>query len=290
LLDVTLNALIAFVVTFLLSAVVRQLALPSGRITIGEIMEIGQRRVGVLDVANLTKDPISGLRLVAPRGVRSSDITTSVPITVRVASDSAANGTLVVLDDLPPYRLSRVHVALDRVGAGERLQVLNAESKRLRVEHDESQTYDLWSVVRDPLIQALITAVLSSIAVLIMARLTEGLRAEAQKARGELKSFGEQSRHDSEGLRARIKELEGNTGRLRIVMVARLSDCMKELGFWRDTVRQLLYKMDESGLTAERLVQEITRTLKTYAAQDRMTLDYEAIEALAGVVRRSPQQ
>ena len=67
--------------------------------------------------------------------------------------------------------------------------------------------------------------------------------------------------------------------RIKILLLARLSDYSKELTFWRDTIRKILYSMSKTGKkAAEEVIKEVTATLKTHSTLSESEDDFETIK------------
>lgn len=74
---------------------------------------------------------------------------------------------------------------------------------------------------------------------------------------------------------------------LRIDYARRLRDHVKELQYWRDTIRKLLY---EHNIGADRLFHSITSSLKTYSVNYKSNLDFELEELLASTNFRNEKK
>ncbi|MDF2866134.1 MAG: yddM [Clostridia bacterium] len=67
---------------------------------------------------------------------------------------------------------------------------------------------------------------------------------------------------------------------LRKYYISRINDFEKELNFWRNTVRQLLYKAGLKKIDVNDLQNEITNSLKTYGTKEKNYDTYEEIRFL----------
>jgi DNA repair exonuclease SbcCD ATPase subunit len=80
------------------------------------------------------------------------------------------------------------------------------------------------------------------------------------------------------------ERLHKELGRINVLMMARLSDYAKELDFWRDTIRKILYQGKGETLTAEGVVRQVTQTLKTYSTLSE-SFAWDAAKVMAGILR-----
>jgi hypothetical protein len=89
-----------------------------------------------------------------------------------------------------------------------------------------------------------------------------------------------------QNLRSEVDRTSASIGRMNIFNLKRVSDLSKELDFWRDTIRKLLYKSGEKS--TDTLLKEVRNNLKTYT-NDENKLDYPATVALAKMMNTTSQ-
>lgn len=73
----------------------------------------------------------------------------------------------------------------------------------------------------------------------------------------------------------------------QLFYAARFTDYARELTFWKDTVRKLLYALGKSEKDAEILFDVVTDSLKTYTTRKIDKQDYETINYLARRIART---
>ena len=74
---------------------------------------------------------------------------------------------------------------------------------------------------------------------------------------------------------------------LRLYYFARISDLQKELSFWRDTVRKMLYNSQHEFQTADKVIDTVTSTLKTYTTRKRSDENMDELLYLAQLIADS---
>jgi hypothetical protein len=80
-----------------------------------------------------------------------------------------------------------------------------------------------------------------------------------------------------------LKGLESTAVRMRILLLARLSEYQRELEFWRDLVRQWVLESGGRPKQAEEAFARIARTLGTH--QTLAKADFDLAVVLAGLLR-----
>jgi len=79
----------------------------------------------------------------------------------------------------------------------------------------------------------------------------------------------------------RLKQVEKTNYENRLYYVAKINDFSKELDFWRNTVRNLLYKSGIKKIDVDDINNEITNSLKTYGTKDKMEISHEELSFFA---------
>ncbi|MGD6962722.1 hypothetical protein ACQCVB_11005 [Fictibacillus phosphorivorans] len=71
----------------------------------------------------------------------------------------------------------------------------------------------------------------------------------------------------------------------QILLTARLNDYRKELNFWRNTIRKILYKQTNGENSADNLFKLISKSLKTYQTNEKHIPDFEALKVLSEYIK-----
>ena len=96
---------------------------------------------------------------------------------------------------------------------------------------------------------------------------------------------------ESKELSAQIDIIKKDTAKdiseIRIYYSAHISDLRKELSFWRDTVRKMLYNSQNEFQTADKVIDTVTSTLKTYTTRKRSKENMDELLYLAQLIADS---
>ena len=79
----------------------------------------------------------------------------------------------------------------------------------------------------------------------------------------------------------KINEINTNTHELRIYYLSRMKDYSKELDFWKNTIRKILYQSDKNNKTNEKIFDMVTGELKTYGTRSNIDPNYDELTYLA---------
>lgn len=106
-----------------------------------------------------------------------------------------------------------------------------------------------------------------------------------------IREVEEKSLAESEKLSDRIdlqkEQSKKAINELRLYYFTRISDLQKELSFWRDTVRKMLYNSQNEFQTADKVIETVTSTLKTYTTRKRSEKNMDELLYLAQLIADS---
>jgi hypothetical protein len=277
-------ATLSFFLLLALNALVGILEEDNGVVTVSSSVLLNQTNYVTLAVANYTRKSIDGLILSVPSTVNLAGITASCPLQVEKLPDSVGTNQSIRLrlSGLRPTLLTTMYMPLPQNSSPESIVVLNPNEKKLHVEHA--------SGVESPRKQTLLKAAVDAciVAVLYLV-LMVWANAQMKKSAEELKSIRAEQialREENNKAVAKMEKALNMGYRLRLLLLGRLSDSARGLEFWRNTIRKMLYSDSKGGRTAEEVINEVTATLKTYAAQERIP-DFDMVKVYAAMLGHS---
>lgn len=83
------------------------------------------------------------------------------------------------------------------------------------------------------------------------------------------------------------KRTDRKLNEIRLYYFARISDLQKELSFWRNIVRKLLYDSKNEFQTADKVIDTVTSTLKTYTTREHNKDNMDELMYLAQLIADS---
>ncbi|MFJ3386826.1 hypothetical protein [Lysinibacillus sp. NPDC086135] len=76
-----------------------------------------------------------------------------------------------------------------------------------------------------------------------------------------------------------------NNLKKQILLQAKLNDYSKELNFWRNTIRKMLYTNSNKTNISEEIFDIVSKSLKTYQTNERTNHDFEALKVLSKMIK-----
>jgi uncharacterized protein YeeX (DUF496 family) len=116
---------------------------------------------------------------------------------------------------------------------------------------------------------------------------TSKLDERLQNAMSEIQQAKQDHEASIRSLEERHREIDKNLARARVLLLARLSDYAKELEFWRDTVRKILYSVSKDDKASEKIISAVTDTLKTYSTRSDSLREFDSVKLLAEMFANS---
>lgn len=294
--DTMVAVAITFAVTLALSFVVQLLTQDKGTVMIGPVVTIQGQLYMPTDISNLTHELLDNVVLSIPESTDSQSIVSSSPIEVEEVPDVIGTSIRkrIQVSGLEPSQVTRLLVPISDQDVAELVRLVNAEQVRLAIERVEGLERPISLAMKDALVTATIYAAIVAIGLFRFYAQLSDLReqseawskkldeAVAEQREVELRVAAAQAESEEQA-----SELANKLRRIQILMSARLSDYSKELTFWRDTIRKILYQATGDSKASETVINHVTETLRTYGTRSGTADDFETINVLAGILSNS---
>lgn len=79
----------------------------------------------------------------------------------------------------------------------------------------------------------------------------------------------------------KIAKVDERLLRQKLYFVARISDYSKELSFWRNAIRKLLYSYEKNFDSSEQIINVVTKELKTFTTLEKRDYDFDTLKFLS---------
>ena len=95
-------------------------------------------------------------------------------------------------------------------------------------------------------------------------------------------------RKDFEKVKEDLNKEYNNYRKAKIILLARIRDYSKELDFWRDTIRKILYSIPKNR--KEDITKIVTNNLRTYQTSDYNDDYFESAKMLAEIMNKEVKE
>ena len=269
-----------FIINILLNSVTGYFSEDKGIITIGPIIHIGKDMFAQVSLSNLDREPTNGLMLSIPAKTQVTSIRASAPIKLESISNSVGNEMRKHIE-VSAVESSRVTVLMMPIETKEDLSLISAINER-QIRYSVESYDNVHSWLRVVMYKALFaaggTALLYAGLLWYLEHRNQVLNSNVRELKSRLEEVAAENNQRYDNAMLEVKQATDTSHRVKIFYMNRASNLSKELDFWRDTIRKVLYKTD--GKDVDTLLSDVRGHLKTYS-NDLKAMDFETIEALA---------
>lgn len=299
-LDSILMAVFTLLLGLGITALTGYLARDKGSVLVGPSLVIEKERYVPINISVFTDRAINDLIVSIPTSTVITDIVSSSPIQMQEVPDIAGTHTVkrLIISGIEPNQTTSLLIPVASEQAAELVQSLNAKELRFQIQS--------WSDLRDPTILIRTSAAISlglyslfwglfyywfsSRLNKMDLNMSEGKKefeSTMEKSKREFESGAEALSQALEKSEAKLSEALNVATRMRLLLVKRIADYSKELTFWQDTIRKVLYESTRNKDTADKLINAVTANLNTYSTRHDSIQDFDLIAQMADFMSSS---
>lgn len=268
-LDIAVPVIIAFIVSLVLQTLLTYLSRESGSVSLISDFAIDGIRYDSISISNYSNEPIDGLLVSVPTTTIITMTLSSAPVQISDMPNNvaAAQSKLINISSIIPNHVTQILVPVSGSGADQATKILNAEQLNLAELPTADITYPYITIVPLVLLNSIIVAFFTGVFMYYVDRQARKMESELELLKIDLSKSREQ-------LDLLTKAISSN---LRIT-ASRLSDYSKELDFWHDTVRKLLYNVKHEYRVSDKLIKTVTETLGTYQTLGKLEVESDFVK------------
>lgn len=273
------STVLTFFITLGLNSLVQYWITPQLQVRRGGMVTTIDGSYLPLDIVNYASSGLGRVQIYVPSDLTPADIVVSRPVIInRVDGSVPANGrVLFELSSLQPRSLTRIFIPATSEDC---CAVAHVGGLRVDVLQDDNVPLE-WQT---PLLNAALVALIVTLGQYVLVRLSEhqisliGMEIDHVNLR---LATAERELKTAKREQDKLRRL---TARLKNLLVLRITEYSKELTFWRDTLRKACGSSAESEHQAQRLIEAITDTLKTYGTRDKVSRDYVYLSRIRDIL------
>lgn len=258
----------------LLNVGIEQFFKSNGSIQVDEIQLTSGSVAAMVRVENYSKERINDLKILIPKESQINQISTSTPIQIEEANNilSTSKQKVIILSLIPPKTISTILIPISEGSSC--CSILNSEELKIAVKEESDVLSPSMHALYKGLQTALIYTVFFAVVVL-------WYKSQNNELATRLEKIEEKHNEYADRTKSKLREVESKFGRHKAILLRRLSDYSKELEFWRDSIRKVLYQSEVSSSNAEKLIAHVTQKLGTFGTRSGSAEEFETIQALA---------
>lgn len=234
-----------------------------------------------IEVINYTNDYIDGLILKIPNTckIENENFISSLVITKR--ENKMIDYNTFSLDMIEPKTSSLITIQVQK---DDIISFPNYSSKKFFVTSEKHIESPIWKLIKQVLPSFIVYFILLSIFRFFTNKksneLSEQIEKSEKKRQVEVDKLSEKLDKEEKKIEKTDKDLKEYKKiyyQKTLFIKKQLQDYEKELDFWRNTVRQVLFKGDKKHTQAENLFETVTKQLETYTVKSKQNLDLDEI-------------
>lgn len=267
------NVIITTVVSLFAATLFRYIAMESVVINISPSSHADEKYITIISVQNLKKQTLSDLSLYFDKNCNILEI----------KSDDAfkKQQQYIKVESISPQAQYCVMVYTEQpISEG---QIITESTYKTRIDYSNDDSPFIFQMLQFIIPVAFIIFMGSGIQIWIDRKERIKISQELQAKQDSIKEKLKDTIAKNEALKKELSQLsesvdneqiqldltKKNIQNVRFYYRIKISDLRKELSFWRDTVRKLLYNSENEFQTADKVIETVTSTLKTYTTRER---------------------
>lgn len=306
--EIIFNLVVPAIFTFIVTWTIAYFFSSSSVITVGNSIEIKENQFLTPININALKD-INKVSISIPREkMAESQITSSSPININLIENNAGTNNRSVFEIAKVNSDTAVELMIETttlINDKEILIVKNGNELDVRYSSDVINPLDEQkkSLIINAILYALIVWGLTywsdrkrdkkikqikedrDESFRVFEASKENLIASYEHTKQRNEQAAEESRKQLDELKTEIEKIKLDSKKHNILLLARLNDYRKELNFWRNTIRKVIYKLPKGEEKAEILIDSTISYLKTYQTHDKKTHDFETLRVFSNLIK-----
>ena len=298
-----LNIIITFVITLALQTIASYSTLSNGEVQYSVLTKSKNDYQAIVRIENASTKPISDLQILIPKSVHPKEIISTNPIKIDITDSDLTNQDLKILSIsmIPPSTTTILFIPLHQ--EAECCTFVNLDSLQLNQNNGLYLEQPLLTAFKKGIEVALILMLIYIPITLYLStkiketsikldstrqesadlkKTIEDLQDEIKKEHHDMRDhFQKQKKEHQEKLTQATLKIS----KIKATLIRAISDYSKELDFWKDTIRKMLYTHASDSKIVDKLIDSMTATLGTYQTKSRLANDAEATLHLANQLK-----
>lgn len=274
--EIALPVIITFFISYIINFSIYYIASNDGSIQLGSILNINNQNYMVCEFTNYSEKNINELKMSVPISTKVEDILSSTPLDISTIHSNINNNLskLIEISGFVPFYKATFLIPIKNITEITLIKVLNAKFKKVDITISTEIDNPLKKVLKEALITASLYTIIFAIFFLIF-------QNNIDKRWSQLKEVNDGHKEIIKGLEKKIDSIHKSGKIIRGYILAKTTDYIKELDFWRDTIRKILYFKDKK-IDSDEIFKIVTDNLKTYSTLHK-SYDYEALKYIKDI-------
>ena len=276
--------LFTFVLTLAVTTLISYYTGPRGEVSKTEGVFIAGKEYTILDIRNYSSSTLNGLTINIPIKIELNDIDISTPLSVEVIKNVVSSSThkQIMVSGIPPNNSSKLILP-----ASSGVAVVNHEEKNMDQSEHGLFEDPIDKIIFDAFLMACVYSLLFFIFETKQIKREKNIEKNRDLISKELSDVKKELEYKQEKIAKELHETRNHVSRTKILLMARLHDYSRELEFWRNTIRKVIYRDSGCKKEAESIIDKVTEELKTYQTRVKDPDEcFKAVECMSSMLSK----
>ncbi len=278
------NGILVFIITAVLNSIVAIFATEQANIKVNNPVKISESEYQLnLNISNFGNSSLNGIRIIIPQNIGINELKYDKALVVNKV-DSDESNSIFQIDRVGEDKNINIVVILHSLIKSDDISI-EKNNNRIKVEYSDKQKNPLISLAIQACTMAFIYTVIMSIFSwrnnLKHEKSVQEIKDGVESVKKELKERQEEANK----IKAETQDSIDKLRKKNLLLLSRVSEYKKELTFWKDTIRKMLYKKGNENFKSEELFKIVTKQLKTYQTQNEDLPNIDYLTILASVIK-----
>ncbi|MGG1244129.1 hypothetical protein ABE187_14855 [Bacillus cabrialesii] len=273
---VILPTIVAFIFSFLTT-----FFFGTSSISVGQPVKVSDQYFTPINISAY-KD-IDKLKITFPTKINENQISSNKPLHIKSVDNNIGieNNSTFEISEIAKDNSVQLLINTKKTISDKDISI-NKSGNSISVHYE--------SAVINPAVQQLVFIIITTLVIFLVLNYFAWRSDKRWKEMQDQIQVMENRTHNLEKLKADLQDVKNDSIKARILFMARLNDYKKELSFWRNTIRKTLYDNTSGDEKAQKLIETVTSSLKTYNTNEKNMHDFETIKVAAALLRDSDEK
>ena len=301
--EVIVPTIVLAVLTFLFSMLTSYLFGFNSLISIGTTTMLDSNRYVVPINIQTYNEELKDLQIVIDTKITEDQVKASQPLDVKIIENNVgpSGATTLEITQISKEQYINLFISTDRMINKDEIRV-NPSVGKIDIVYGSNTGNPFQKQVKNAILFSLIYALIFSLTNYFSNKKSDKRIADYKEDRerkiavmeekinfsdGVSKQLTEDlsgSKEQIEAIKSKLKKYESDSIKKQILLQAKLNDYSKELSFWRNTIRKILYNESSKYPNKEKIFEVVSESLKTYQTHEAHKHDFETLKVLSKMI------
>lgn len=270
------SAIIVLIITFVFSSTIQYITGDKGIVRLSDAIEIEKGKYQVItDIINFSDKSFDKIKIQVPQDIALDQVKSNQPIKINKLSNNLGNnsGSVFEIERVAENEKLHISILFNKEIDVNKIKI-EKNNNPIKIEYINNSTIPLRSEILPSIIMAILYAIVTGAMTYIQLVKKEQINRKVEKLEKQLDKI------ELEG-----KEKYNSYNKKFLILMSRLRDYSKELNFWKDTIRKIIYQSKDKNINAEVVINSVTKSLKTYQTKTDEIDNFESINILAKMLK-----